>query len=146
MTISFPFIAPLYTTSTTSMRSWEVLKHPMNLVWSAVLKKVCVCVCVCTWGGGRRRGENGSFFIHSIVTTCYLPPVNLHVLTIEEENGGGDESDVKVLGVHRNTVHIHNVHVGHLGEGMLVLSQLERQMHNSSQDNLFYIGSQTLLA
>ena len=31
-------MAPLYTTSTTSMKSWEVLKLPMNLVWSGVLE------------------------------------------------------------------------------------------------------------
>ena len=88
---------------------------------------VCVCVCVCEGEGG-----DGSFFIHSFITTCYLPPVNFHVLTIEEENGGRDEGDVKILCVHRNTVHIHNVHVSHLGESMLVLGQLERQMHKSS--------------
>lgn len=128
MTISFPFIAPLYTTSTTSMRSWEVLKHPMNLVWSAVLMKACVCVYV---DGRGPRGRTVHFSFTPLITTCYLPPVNLHVLTIEEENGGRDESDVKILSVHRNTVHIHNVHVSHLGESMLVLSQLERQMHNS---------------
>ena len=94
---------------------------------------MCVCVCVCASvceceGGGGKGG--GSFFVRSFIT-CYLPPVNFHVLTIEEENGGGDEGDVKILCVHRNTVYIHNVHVSHLGEGMLVLGQLERQTHKS---------------
>ena len=40
VTMSLPFMAPLYTTSTTSMKSWEVLKLPMNLVWSGVLEAV----------------------------------------------------------------------------------------------------------
>ena len=37
VTISFPLIAPLNTTSTTSMKSCEFLKLPMNFVWSGVL-------------------------------------------------------------------------------------------------------------
>ena len=82
-------------------------------------------------GGGEGREEVHSLFTPSLQHVIYLPPVNFHVLTIEEENGGRDEGDVKILCVHRNTVHIHNVHVSHLGEGMLVLGQLERQMHKS---------------
>ena len=56
------------------------------------------------------------------------------MLAIEEEDSGRDEGDVKVLGVHRNGVCIHNVDVCHLGECMLVLGQLRKQQEASFKD------------
>ena len=40
VTISFPFIAPRYMTSTRSIKSCFVLKLPMNFVWSGLLKEL----------------------------------------------------------------------------------------------------------
>ena len=55
------------------------------------------------------------------------------MLAIEEEHCGRNEGDIKVLGIHRNTVHIHNVDIRHLGECMLVLGQLRKQQQVSSK-------------
>ena len=46
------------------------------------------------------------------------------MLAIEEEYGGWDECYVKVLGVHWDSIYIHNVYVSHLGDSYLVLGQL----------------------
>lgn len=44
----------------------------------------------------------------------YSPPVHLHVLSVEEEDSGRNESDVKVLGVDGDRVHVHYEHLCHL--------------------------------
>lgn len=43
-----------------------------------------------------------------------IPIINLHVLSIEEKYSGWNIADVKILGVHRNLVHIHQVDDCHL--------------------------------
>ena len=65
---------------------------------------------------------------HPPTPQAHSPPVHLHVLSIEEEDGGWDESDVEVLCVDRDTVSIHYEDVRHLRHGMLVLGKL-RDMH-----------------
>ena len=52
------------------------------------------------------------------------PPVHFHVLPVEEEYGGRNEGDIKVLRVDGHSLHIYNIHVRHLGQGMLVLGKL----------------------
>ena len=42
------------------------------------------------------------------------PPIHLHVLCIEEEDGGWNQGDIKVLKVGRHAVHIDQVNGSHL--------------------------------
>lgn len=57
----------------------------------------------------------------------HLPPVHFDVLSIEEEDGGRNESDVKVLDIHGHTVHINAVDGCHLGQLLNRLGQLDQQ-------------------
>ena len=57
----------------------------------------------------------------------HLPPVYFDVLSIEEENGGRNKSDVKVLDIHWHTVHINTVDGCHLGQLLCRLGQLVGQ-------------------
>lgn len=52
------------------------------------------------------------------------PPVHLHVLAIEKEDGCRNEGDVKVRRVHWDGIYIHNVDVSHLGDSYLILGKL----------------------
>ena len=56
---------------------------------------------------------------NTIIVLCqhkckHTPPIHLHVLAIEEEYGCWDEADVKVLGVHWDSLYINSVDVCHL--------------------------------
>lgn len=46
------------------------------------------------------------------------------MLSIEEEDGGGQEADVKVLDVERDVVHVHTINGRHLGKLLGRLGQL----------------------
>ena len=61
-----------------------------------------------------------------------LPPVHFHVLPIEEEDGGRNESDVKVLDIDWHTVHINAVDGRHLGQLICRLGQLAGQFKKIS--------------
>ena len=53
-----------------------------------------------------------------------LPVIDLYVLSIEEEDSGGYQRNVKVLYVHGHGVHIHSVNVSHTRKLLLSLPQL----------------------
>lgn len=46
------------------------------------------------------------------------PIIHLHVLSVEEEDGGGDVADVKVAGVDRDHVHFYGVYGRHVAQVM----------------------------
>ena len=46
------------------------------------------------------------------------------MLSVEEEYRGGDIADVKVPGVHRDFVHIHDVYGGHVAQVVCRFRQL----------------------
>ena len=54
-----------------------------------------------------------------------LPIVALHVLGVEEEDGGGDEGDVKVLDILGDGVDVHKSDHRHLGQMSLRFGQLK---------------------
>lgn len=57
------------------------------------------------------------------------PPVDLHVLSIEEEDGRWNKSDVEVLCVDRDTVSVNNEDIGHFRHSELVLGKLRNIIH-----------------
>ena len=54
----------------------------------------------------------------------HSPVVHLHVLPVEEEDGGGDVADVKVACVHRDPVHVHHVDGRHVAQFVRRFRQL----------------------
>lgn len=54
-----------------------------------------------------------------------LPPINLDVLSIKEEDRGGNQGDVKILGIHWNLVDVNNEDPRHVGKLCCTLGKLE---------------------
>lgn len=54
-----------------------------------------------------------------------LPPINLDVLSIKEEDRGGNQGDVKILGIHWNLVDVNNEDPCHVGKLCCTLGKLE---------------------
>lgn len=54
-----------------------------------------------------------------------LPPINLDVLSIKEEDRGGNQGDVKILGIHWNLVDVNNEDLRHVGKLCCTLGKLE---------------------
>lgn len=54
-----------------------------------------------------------------------LPPINLDVLSIKEEDRGGNQGDVKILGIHWNLVDVNNEDPCHVGKLFCTLGKLE---------------------
>ena len=62
------------------------------------------------------------------------PPVNLYVLSVEEEDGRGNDADVKVLCVNGDFVYIHDVHSSHFGDKHLILCKLRRSQQGRGEE------------
>ncbi len=50
------------------------------------------------------------------------------MLSIEEEDGGWNQCDVKVLDIHRNSLCVYYVHICHLRNSMLGFGKLEESL------------------
>lgn len=62
-----------------------------------------------------------------IISKCdnVLPPVNLDVLSIKEEDSGWNQGNVKILGIHWNLVNINKEDPSHVCQLCCTLGKLE---------------------